>query len=564
MKKLTLLCLTVLFAGNLLIAQNVDQGRNFLYYGRLSSAQKQFEGAIASNAANADAIYWLGQTYIANDNLQGAKDLYQKALQNGVNAPLIWVGMGHVELLEGKKNEARQRFEAAITATKTKKGENPDILNAIGRANADGGMEIGDPQYAIEKLKRAAELNPKNPEIYVNLGINYLKSGNEHGGDAYEAFNNALRIDPKYARANYRLGKIFLSQGNKEKFEEYFNKSIQADPKFAPAYLDLYNYYSNRDVNKAKEYLENYVANTDKDCNTDYFYADYLFRAGKYQESLDKAKQMEAGVCKDYPRLKVLYAYNYDRLGDSIQAKNNITSYLISAPKEKVQPDDYLFAVNVLKRFPGSEQQAIDYLKIALENDTVRSNRFKYMDTIAYLYRRQNKPVERLEWLQKSYQTNPNPSNADIYNLGDAAFNAGNFNLADSMFNQYKSAHPDQIYGYMGLAKTAIGRDKDTTAGTAVPAINEYIETLKKIDKERYKNLILQNYGYLVYVHANVQKDYPAAIKDLEGILEVDPGNSYAQATIDQIKKVMNKPAGGTTAPKSGAKPAPKKPTPKK
>jgi hypothetical protein len=115
----------------------------------------------------------------------------------------------------------------------------------------------------------------------------------------------------------------------------------------------------------------------------------------------------------------------------------------------------------------------------------------------------------------------------------------------------------------MGLSKTAIGRDKDTTAGTAVPAVLSYIDMLKKTDKERYKNLILQNYGYLVYVHANVQKDYPAAIKDLEGILEVDPTNSYAQQTIDQIKKVMNKPAGGT-ATKSAAKPAPKKPAPKK
>jgi hypothetical protein len=86
---------------------------------------------------------------------------------------------------------------------------------------------------------------------------------------------------------------------------------------------------------------------------------------------------------------------------------------------------------------------------------------------------------------------------------------------------------------------------------------------LEKTDKERYKNQILQNYGYLVYIHANVQKDYPAAIKDLEGILAVDPQNSYAQATIDQIKKVMNKSSAPAT-PKAGAKPAPKKPAAKK
>ena len=125
---------------------------------------------------------------INNENVAGAKAIYQKALQDGVNAPIIWVGMGHVELLEGKKDEAKQRFEAAITNSKTRKGEDPNILNAIGRANADGASTVGDPAYAIEKLKRAAELDPKNPDILVNMGINYLKLGSDHGGDAYEAF----------------------------------------------------------------------------------------------------------------------------------------------------------------------------------------------------------------------------------------------------------------------------------------------------------------------------------------------------------------------------------------
>ena len=229
------------------------------------------EKAVAANPKDADAIYWLGQAYLNNENVAKAKAVYQKALQEGVNDPLVWVGMGHVELLEGKKDEARQRFEAAITNSKGKKNrDNPDILNAIGRANADGASTVGDPMYAIELLRRAAAVDPKNPEIPVNIGINYLKLGNDRGGDAYGAFEDALRIDPSYARANYRLGKIFLSQNNVAKFEEYYNKAIQADPKFAPAYLDLYNYYALRDVNRARGYLENYMANADKDCSVEF------------------------------------------------------------------------------------------------------------------------------------------------------------------------------------------------------------------------------------------------------------------------------------------------------
>jgi len=221
MKKLTFLLITLLSAGQLLMAQSVDEARKNLYYGRVTSAISALEKIVASNGKDVDAIYWLGQAHLANENAAAAKAVYQKALQEGLNSPLVWVGMAHVELLEGKKPEARQRFEAAITNSKNKNKDNPAILNAIGRANADGPSNVGDPLYAIELLKKATALDAKNPDILVNLGINYLKLGNDRGGDAYEAFENALRVDPNYARANYCVGKIFLRQNNVTKFEEY-------------------------------------------------------------------------------------------------------------------------------------------------------------------------------------------------------------------------------------------------------------------------------------------------------------------------------------------------------
>lgn len=543
MKKLTFLVVAVLFAGTLLMAQTVQDAKKFMYYGRYTSAKQALDKLVAADPKNAESIYWLGQWHLMQRpaDVAAAKSVYQNALQGGLNDPLIWVGMGHVELLEGKNNEARQRFEAAITATSKKKRremvEDPQILNAIGRANADGDSKTGDPQYAIEKLKKATEIEPTNPETFVNLGINHLKVGN--GGDAFEAFRNALRVDPNYALANLRLGKIFQSQRNREQAEQYFNSAITGDPAFAPAYLELYDYYANRDVNKAREYLDKFIANADKDCSTEFFYADYLFRSGNYKESLDRAKAMEAGACSTYPRLKVLYAYNHDRLGNSEEAKNNIEGFLNNANAVNIQPTDYEFAASVLKNIPGSEQNAITYLERALEADTNRNTRFKYMDTIAFLYRKQGKYPERLQWLQKSYETNPNPSNLDIYNLGDAAVSAGNFDLADTMFNRYKREYPDQIYGYLGLSKSAIARDKDTTAGSAVPAVMDYINFMTKADPARYKAYIIQNYGYLVYVHANVQKDYEAALRDLEGILAVDPENAYAKGTAEQIRRVM-------------------------
>src|SRR4051812_20323852 len=212
MKKLSTLLLAVLLSGKLLMAQSVDDARRSLYYARTTSAKQALDKLVAGNAKDAQAIYWLGQTYLAMDSVGGARQVYQNALNAGVNDPLVWVGMGHVESLEGKKDAARQRFEAAITASTKKKKDDVNVLNAIGRANADGPANTGDPAYGVQILKRALAVEPNNSDVLTNLGVNYLKMGPDQGGNAYEAYTNAIKADPKNARARFRLGKIFQSQ----------------------------------------------------------------------------------------------------------------------------------------------------------------------------------------------------------------------------------------------------------------------------------------------------------------------------------------------------------------
>ena len=37
-------------------------------------------------------------------------------------------------------------------------------------------------QIAIDKLKQAAAIDPANADVYINMGINYLRMGGENGG----------------------------------------------------------------------------------------------------------------------------------------------------------------------------------------------------------------------------------------------------------------------------------------------------------------------------------------------------------------------------------------------
>lgn len=562
MKKTTLTLLSVVLATSITLAQSLDDGRKFLYYERTKSAIETLEKVVASNSKDPKSIYWLGQAYLANDDIAKAKALYQKALTDGVNDPFIWVGMGHVELLEnGDKNAARQRFEQAITTSTPTKGKNkgnpdPDILNAVGRANADGGSQQGDPMYGIEKLKRAAELNTTDPDIDINLGVCYLKLGSEGGGPAVQAFTDATTRNPQYAAAYYRIGRVYQSQNNLEFMNDWFGKAIAADPSYGPVYLAYFNYYKERDVNAAKEYLDKYVANADKDCEVDYFVADYLYRAGKNQESIAKAKEMENGACKDFVRVNVIYAYNYDKLGDSMQAKAYVDKFFASASADKIEPTDYVFAAKLYTKFPGSEDKAIEYVNKAVDSDTSMVNKINYLTNAATMLGAAKKYPQQLDMLLKMKSLKDKLSGTEYYYITKAALDAKDCAAIDSLSKQYIASYPDQPQGYSLSVTGAKACDVDTTKGLAVEPINTYNAFLMK-DTEKNKKTIFNNYYYLLVYYAQYAKDLQKGVDMCDAMLALYPDpaseeNTFATNTKKQLQTALQKRNNGGSGSTTG------------
>lgn len=562
MKKTVLSFACIVLAASLATAQSVDDGIKFLYYGKNKSAKDALQKVVDKNQKDGRAVYWLGQAYLADQDVNGAKTVYQNAMTAGVNDPYLLVGMGELDLIGGDNNAAKQKFEQAITASKTKKGQdNADILNAIGRANAYGGNKIGDPAYAVDLLKRAAQLDPKNPDIDINLGVNYLKMGSDKGGDAVTAFTDATTRDPKNAAGFARIGNIYKSQDNKESMEEYYNKAVAADPTYAPVYYYWFDYYQNRDINAAQDYLNNYVKNADQDCTTDYFKADYLFRAGKYDESKAAADAMANGACKDFPRLNILYAYNYDRLGDSTNAKASLDKYFASqAQGSDVDPNYYLLAGKVYSKFPGLEDTAVGYITKAMDADTVAKNKRKYIDSIANIYKRANKPVERFAYIRKAYNPATDTSSRSLYDLTDAAI-AAKDPYADSAIALYKSKFPDQVYPYTFAVKYA--QSQDSTGAAANAPITDYIGYLSK-DTAKNAQTIAYYYALQGGYYANTAKDLDSAVYAFKQAVRYDPNQAQYQQYLDVLQKALNKknaPKSTTPATKSTTtKPATKKP----
>ncbi|MEO6541942.1 MAG: tetratricopeptide repeat protein, partial [Ferruginibacter sp.] len=287
--KFTLILLSSFLAMNFVQAQSIDDGKKFLYYEKFLSAKNVFQQLLTANPNNDEAAYWLGRTLIAPDedkDIEGAKAIYQKGLAANPNSALLNAGMGHVELLEGKTQQARSHFETALSLNKS-----VDVLDAVGFANGDFDSKYGDAVYAVEKLTQAVNTKKfKDARIMTDLGDAYRKLGD--GGTAQRTYEAALALDPSYARAKYRIGRIYQTQGGSQQplTIKYYNEAIALDPNYTSAYWTLHQLLYETDVVSSATYLDKYlVAKGSDELNACFLKAQMKFAQGLFAETITAA-----------------------------------------------------------------------------------------------------------------------------------------------------------------------------------------------------------------------------------------------------------------------------------
>lgn len=565
MKKTSITILaTVLMTIGGLRAQTIQDGMNFLYEDREQSAKQVFDKLLAVNPNNIDATYWLGQTYISMNDVANARQVYEKALAASANAPLLIVGMGNVELLENKTSDARQRFETAITMTHTKKGDDPVILNAIGRANVNA--KAGDLAYAIEKLEAAVLRDPKNPDIFLNLGNAYRKARpGEGGGQAYTNYKNAIAVNPSFAIAYYRIAKLFETQQNWDLFVENLDATVEKDPAFGPAYYDLYYYYLQKvdpstgkpDFAKADDYAKKFIANTDTDIQNDYLRAQTLWVQKKYDEAIGIAQNIisKAGT-KTKARTYKLLAYSYVDKGDTAQAKTYIDQFFAKADKEEppvqIVPQDYLLKANIYSGIVGGNpDDVVKTFVDAVTADTVLQSKIDLLKKGAALFRGKKLFDQENQLDRMILAIKPNPSLSDYFNAGLSYYFAGKYDSSRSIFLQIEEKYPNEVYGYEWASNNSRVIDSTKKDSIAVPDATKLFEFSQK-DTTKFRKQYLNSAGYLATYYANDAKDAEKALDYINKMLLLDPANDNLKDIKDSLEKSLKQPnKGNTSQPKT-------------
>lgn len=549
MKKMKQLILLVLIAmsGFAAKSQSINEGKDFLYYERYTSAENTFKKILATNPSDEAAIYYLGQALIGLDRTKEAKDLYLQKLSANPNSPMILAGVGHVELLEGKTADARQHFETAISLSK---GKDIDVLNAVGFANSNYDSKKGDAAYAVDVLTRATQVKRFNdPAILTNLGDAYRKMGN--GGEAVTAYDKALAINPNFARAAYRKGRVYQSQGRvqEELYLSLYNEAIAKDARFAPVYSTLFNYFYETDVPRSAQYLEKYLVSSDDDGNACMYRTSIEYAQGNFQKAIDKANN-----CLQAPganaKLYQLKAFSYKRLKDTANANKNFQDYFAKQNPDKLEGGDYAAYASLLVNYPGNEMKVEEFTNRAVMMDTVTANKISYINTIAKSYEEAENYAGAAKWYAKLLDLKKNYTNVDIFNVGYSYYAGNKFDSSNKYFTLYTEKYPEDIMGYYMLGNGSAQIDSSGKLGLAVPYYEKTIEIgLADTTKSQAISRVINAYKFFIGYYANAKGDYPKALEYVDRGLMLIPGDP----TLVSYKAALSK------QPAKKPTPAPKK-----
>ncbi|OJH40975.1 tetratricopeptide repeat protein [Cystobacter ferrugineus] len=187
---------------------------------------------------------------------QAAAEIRKAVKMDGTRAQF------YVELakaLMGKPGGEKEASEALVTALKTM-GDSPKLLTMLGNAYRRQG-KLDDALKTYERSVKDA--NAKNPEARLAIGSIYRERSEwTKAQESLEKASTEFIGQPdKAAAALLELARVFDGKGDTAKADETYQKALNADENYAPAYY-FYAAFLSKDKKqapKAKALAQEYV-----------------------------------------------------------------------------------------------------------------------------------------------------------------------------------------------------------------------------------------------------------------------------------------------------------------
>ena len=568
MKRLILACLCATLLMNPAVqAQNLEEGKQHLFAMRSASAIAHFEKLHAASPTNPEIIYWLGQSHLESEEsmterLAQARKVYAAGLTATGDAPLVKVGMGHVDLLSGQIETARQLFESALVATQDRKGNNnPQIAYGIGRALHEA--EKADHAWGVRLMEDAANRSPKNPEMWVLLGNLHRKANPGEGGNqAFICYSKAIEIDSTHGPAYLRRSRMAEKAQDYELQKALLDKAVAKNPGFTAAYYDLYYYFLYRlKLTEAEEQLNKYIDSKPvKEMQDEFLYAQLCWKKTDYDCAINKTEKLieQMGTKAKPKAFRLLADAYYQRglvaakrgdnggaVGDFAMAKKSSDAFFARKTAEDYIPFDHKLRADIMAKTGGSKQEIYDNYIAGAALDTVVTAKIEFLKQ-GQLYFKENKMRDmEAAIIEQILLIKPKPTINDYFDLTLAHYFSNRYDRSRDAAQVMVQKYPQQVYGYEWSFNSAMAIDTVRKDSIAVPdalRLNEFSAT----DTTKFKKQYISSTRYLASYYINDARDRDQALIYFRKWLAIDPANAATiQGYIDQIEKSAAPPKPG-------------------
>ena len=98
-------------------------------------------------------------------------------------------------------------------------------------------FQRGEPEVAVDLLRKAIEANPESAVVANDLGSVLAQTART--AEAIPAFRRAIELAPTYSEAHNNLANIYLMTGNLEEAVASYLTALRLSPEYAEAYRNL-------------------------------------------------------------------------------------------------------------------------------------------------------------------------------------------------------------------------------------------------------------------------------------------------------------------------------------
>jgi tetratricopeptide (TPR) repeat protein len=515
--------LSMFIASGQIFGQDVNSAKKLTENEQFETAARQFRQILAAQPSNGEAYYFFGENYLKSGDLDSAYFMYKTGTEKAPNLALNHIGLAKIELNRKSKSAADVHMAAAAKLMDPKSAS-----VRIEMAEAWIKSEIKDLDKALTLLNEAAKLEPKNPEIYIQMGDIYAEKND--GNAAIAQYNKAKDLDKTSVKAILRQGQLYGRAKNYMLALEKYQEAAKIDSSFAPAYREQGElYYLAKKYEIAKQKYRRYLDLSGNLTSARIRYASFLFLNKNYDEAISEFSQIEKlDTSKNY--INRLMAYSYYEKGDYPSGMKYMSKFFNRSVPEKtpVLASDYEYRGKLYAK-TGKDSLAIEDLKTSLSID---STKIELYSDLASSSSKLKRYPDAIKYYQKKIQLKQVTTN-DWFALGRAYYQTKDFANADSSFKKVTELQPNLALGYLWRAKASTQLDPESSTWLAKPYYEAFIP--KVTDTAKSVKDLVEAYSYLGYYHYKMKEKDKAKEAWLK-VQELEPGNEKAKKVLEELK----------------------------